>query len=63
MKAAIRNDNLQTISEIEINKKWVILNESSKQKWQLTGYKWDRNKQKVSDIKWKQQAEMTTYNL
>ena len=63
MEAASRNDNLQAISEIEINKKWVTLNKSSKQKWQLTFYKWDRNKQKVSDIKWKQQSEMTTYKL
>ena len=51
MEAASRNDNLHPISEIKINKKWVTLNESSKQKWQLTLYKWDRNKQKVSDIK------------
>ena len=63
MEAVSRNGNLHTISEIKINKKWMILNGSSKQKWQLTGYKWDRNKQKVSDIKWKQQAEMATYRL
>ena len=48
------NDNLHPISEIRINKKWVTLNRSSKQKWQLTFYKYNRNKQKVSDIKWKQ---------
>ena len=46
-------DNLLSISEIGINKKWVILNENSKQNWQLTNYKWDRNKQKVSNIKYK----------
>ena len=63
MEAASKNGNLQTISEIEINKKWVILNERSKHKWQLTTYKWNRNKQKVSDIKWKQQAKMATYKL
>ena len=63
MEAASRNDNLHAISEIEINKKWVTLNGSSKQKWQFTCYKWDKNKQKVSDIKWKQQAEMATYKL
>ena len=63
MEAASRNGNLQAISEIEINKIWVTLNENSKQKWQLTFYKWDRNKQNVSDIKWKQQAEMATYML
>ena len=63
MEAASRNGNLHAISEIEINKKWVTLNGSSKQKWQLTSYKWDRNKQKISDIKWKHQAEMATYIL
>jgi hypothetical protein len=55
MEAASRNDNLHPISEIGINKMWVTLNGSSKQKWQLTYYKWDKNKQNVSDIKWKQQ--------
>ena len=63
MEAASKNGNLHPISEIEINKKWVTLNGSSKQKWQLTFYKWDRNKQKVSDIKWKHQAEMATNML
>ena len=63
MEAASRNGNLHAISEIGINKMWVTLNGSSKQKWQLTSYKWDRNKQNVSDIKWKQQAEMATYIL
>ena len=32
MKAPSRNDNLLPISKIEINKKWVTLNESIKQK-------------------------------
>ena len=32
MKAASKNGNLQTISKIGINKKWVTLNKSSKQK-------------------------------
>ena len=46
MKAPSRNGNLLSISELEINKKWIILNKNSKQIWQLTYYKWDRNNKK-----------------
>ena len=60
MEAASKNDNLQSISGIEMNKKWVTINGSSNQaKWQLTIYK----KIKMSNIKWKHQVEMTTYFL
>ena len=60
---ASKNDNLQAISEIGINKKWVILNESSKQKWQLTSYKWNRNKQKwvILNKSGKQKWQLTSY--
>ena len=42
MEAASINGNLQSISEIGINKMWVILNTSSKHKYQLTSYKWNK---------------------
>ena len=44
MEATSRNNNLHSISKIEINKMWVTLNGNNKYKWQLTFYKWDKNK-------------------